>query len=360
MTKSIPLIISFIAIAAVSLGGCSSGGGSGPSGPTETELNLLYCRAVNVEGEIHIQWAADAPTRGEIRYGRTSYTNFVNVSSRLDTHDVVLAGLEFSSHYIYRLNATDSLSREIEFSGDFTTPAKSTPEPIITGLTISNVTETEARVTWRTDEPATSILYYGTISPTDSLTRDSLVMQHEFVLTDLQPSTTYRIRAEAVDSTNLRGYGRDSLFTTAARMMISFPDTVIGLGDTILLPIYLANAEDLAALRFGIEFSTGRVEVVAVEPGPFYTDREGFIFFNSIRNGEGIFYTDLTWTIEYEGDERVGTQADGDGIIAFAALRGLDNGSVQATFDADSTFGLDIFSNTRVCSLRAGNIVVQP
>jgi hypothetical protein len=38
----------------------------------------------------------------------------------------------------------------------------------------------------------------------------------------------------------------------------------------------------------------------------------------------------------------------------------VDAGAVQAAFEADSTFGLDMFANMRSCSLRAGEITVQP
>jgi hypothetical protein len=355
-------ILIFVFLAAAPLWwSCGSGGSDGPSGPVPPgELSLLYCRAVEQQGEMHVQWSADVPTRGEIRYGRTGYTNLVTIPVRRDSQDVVLVGLDFSTHYVYRLSVYDSLDREAECAGDFTTPEKATPEPVITGVSISNITETSAQVTWRTDEPATSILYYGEISAGDSLIRDSLAFEHGFVLHDLHPSTNYHVRPEAVDSTNLRGYGRDTLFATAIQMALWFPDTVIALGDTVRVPIYLADAQDLAALRLAIHFTPGTVEVVAVEAGPFYSERGGFIFFSTIRNSEGRFWADLTWSVEYNGDERTGTQADGGGIVAYAALRGVDAGAMQAGFDVDSTFGLDMFANMRSCSLRAGEITVEP
>jgi hypothetical protein len=102
------------------------------------------------------------------------------------------------------------------------------------------------------------------------------------------------------------------------------------------------------------------VEVTAVEAGPFYTNHGGFIFFSSIRNSEGRFLADLTWTVEYAGNVRVGTEADGGGVVAYASLRGVDTGAVQAEFETDSTFGLDVLANMRPCSLRAGEITVQP
>jgi hypothetical protein len=64
--------------------------------------------------------------------------------------------------------------------------------------------------------------------------------------------------------------------------------------------------------------------------------------------------------VEYAGNVRVGTEADGGGIVAYASLRGVDTGAVQAEFESDSTLGLDVFANMRPCSLRAGEITVQP
>ncbi|RPH95980.1 hypothetical protein EHM69_02570 [candidate division KSB1 bacterium] len=362
MTKHhAPLLLLGLLLTGTLLLSCGSGGSSGPAGPIGPgELTVYYCRVIERESEIHVEWAADAATRGEIRYGRTSFTNLVNIPARLDTHDVVLSGLDFNTRYIYRVNIFDSLDRSAEFTGDFTTPVKSTPEPIISGLTVSSITETSARINWRTDEPATTILYYGVTTLSDSVTKDSFALQHEVILTDLIPSTSYRIRPEAVDSTNLRGFGRDSLFTTATRMTVSFPDTTIGIGDTVRLPIWITNAQDLAALRLGISFTSGTVEVVAVDEGPFYTNNGGFIIFSNIRNSEGFFVADLTWTIQYQGNQRIGTAADGSGIVAYARLRGVDSGPVEARFRADSTFGLDVFAQTRACSLRAGVIEVQP
>ena len=354
------IFLFLLMIAAALAVGCSSGGSDGPNRPQPSDqLTLMYCRTIEEMGIIHVQWAADSPTRGEIRYGRTSYTNIVNISLHSDSHDVALAGLEFSTHYVYRLTAYDAQNRQAEYTSDFMTPAKATPEPIISGLAIGNITEETAKVTWRTDEPSTSILYYGLGSARDSVKKDSFALHHEFTLTNLIPSATYRVRPEAVDTTNLRGYGRDTLFATATRMIVSFPDTFVSLGDTIRVPISLAYAQDLAALRLFVRFTPGAVEVVAVEAGPFYTDNRGFIFFSNIRNSVGQFLADLTWSIEYNGDVRIGTQADGSGIVAWAKLRGVDNGGMQATFDRDSSFGLDMFSNTRICSLKAGVIAVE-
>jgi hypothetical protein len=353
-------VIGLALICVAMLMGCGSGGSTGPTSTPSSEITILYCRVVDVSGVAHVQWAADVPTRGDVRYGQTTFSNLVTVTALADSHDVVLSGLQFHTHYLYRLTVTDSISRTAQVTGDFTTPTKATPEPIISDFRIINLTDCAVSMSWRTDEPATTILHYGMTALTDSIVKDSLAMDHAVTILNLLPSTTYLLRPEAVDSTNLRGFGPDTSALTTARLTLAFPDTSLALGDTMLLPIYVNDALDLAALRVGITYAPGSVEVIAVEEGPFYSDHRGFVFFSSIRNGSGQLFVDLTWHINYVNDQRTGTDADGSGIVAYARLRGVTPGATLAAFTPDSSFGLDIFSNVRACSLRAGNVEVRP
>lgn len=360
-TKNLlPLLLITTALLLFGLG-CGSSGSSGPSGPHGNgEITILYCTVGTVAGETHVQWKADCLTRGDIRYGTTSFSNIVTVNALADSHDVVLSGLQFNTHYMYRLTVTDTLNRTAQFASEFDTPVKATPEPVINGFTVTAVTECTALLNWRTDVPATTILYYGPTALTDSVVQDSFAFVHAVTLTSLLSSTTYLLEAAAEDSSHLRGYGRDTSLVTAAMLTLSFPDTSVTLGDTIRLPIYVNNAVDLAALRVGLTFAPGSMEVIAIEEGPFYSDHRGFIFFSSIRNSTGECFADLTWHINYVNGVRTGTDADGSGVLAYARLRGLNPGATQTSFYADSTFGLDVLSAARICSLRAGNVEVVP
>ena len=346
---------------AFSLGGCGSGGSTGPGEPVApADLTFLHCRVTNVDGQMHAQWACDLPTRGDVRYGRTAYTQQMNVSSVADSHDVAMTNLSYNTQYIYQITARDSLGRAVQCDGQFITPPKASPEPIISDFKIENVTESTAHVTWLTDEPAIGILYYGIGSASDSLAATSLTEEHAFDLAQLAPSSTYRLRAEAVNAANLRGYGPDTSFATAMQLAVSFPDTVLAMGDTILLPLYVEDAENLAGLRIGIEFETGMVEVVSVDEGPFFTERRGFIFFDEIRNSAGYFLADMSWNIDYDGNRQINTDADGGGIVAYAKLRGLEAGQAELSFDPDSTFGLDMFGIVRSCRVTEGSVEILP
>ena len=227
--------------------GCGSSGSNGPTGPNgnPNSLRFSYCRVVEVNSEMHLQWLANRPTRGEILYGIISLSGQLSEMQLADSHDVALIGLLYYSRYIYQVTATDSVGDTAVCSGEFTTPARSTLAPQINGLAIDGVTESSARVTWRTDVPATTILYYGASAPADSLTNDSLGYLHAIDLTGLTGSELYHIRPEAVDSAGARGVGRDTTFTTPAQMMIGFSDTTIAVGDTVRLPLYILDAGDV-------------------------------------------------------------------------------------------------------------------
>lgn len=347
--------------AALLIGACGSGGSSGPTEPiAPPEFSIDYYRVVEVDGRMRVEWSANRPTTGEFRYGQTVFTQLVNINVMADSHSVGLTNYSFNTMYMYRLTVIDSAGNRLEFTGDFETPDKATPEPIISQFEILEVTETSARVTWQTDEPASTILYYGVGTATDSVKTTTPVMDHEIVLAGLLSSTIYAVRPEAVDEDGLRGVGRDSTFATAARLTVWLPNTQIILGDTAIVPIHLEAADNLAALQYSLVFEEGNIEVIGITEGPFFDDNEGFNFFRNIQNGDNRVTNAMTWVIEYNGNDRVGTDADGDGIVAYLQIRGLAPGSAGAAFDADSTFGLDMFAQMRACSLRTGIITVLP
>jgi len=343
------------------LGGCGTGG-PGPTGPhgNPDALSFSYCRVVDISGEMHVQWSANRATTGDFCYGLITMTDSLSDTARADSHDVVLVALQHSTRYIFQLTIEDSVGHRAMQSGQFTTPAKTTPEPEINGVEITDITESSASVSWRTDVAANTILYYGQASLNDSVMDDSLVFVHQMSLTGLSSLVTYRIKPESADSANLRGFGPDTSFTTAAQMTLWSPDTSVALGDTMRLPIYVSGVQDLAALHFGMVFQPGALELIDVKEGPFYLQNDGFIFFSNIRNSSGQADADMTWNILYQNGARIGTDADGGGIVAYVILRGLTNGDAQFTFSSDSSFALDMFAVMHSCSLRAGTVQVGP
>jgi len=88
--------------------------------------------------------------------------------------------------------------------------------PVISGVGISNITETSAAITWTTDEPATSQIEYGknTSYGLDSPSHEDLVTSHNVALGDLEPNTVYHYRVKTRDGSNNLATSTDYTFTT--------------------------------------------------------------------------------------------------------------------------------------------------
>ncbi|MCJ2563770.1 MAG: S8 family serine peptidase [Candidatus Thermoplasmatota archaeon] len=72
--------------------------------------------------------------------------------------------------------------------------------PLIFNLLVTNITSTSANVIWRTNEPADSRVYYNTSAPLDMEEYMSgYRIQHDVLLTGLQPETMYMFDVESSD-----------------------------------------------------------------------------------------------------------------------------------------------------------------
>lgn len=92
----------------------------------------------------------------------------------------------------------------------------STP-PIISNITVSNVTQTSATVNWTTNELSNSRVEYGT-TPSygqTTLVNPAMVLNHSVPLTGLSHSTLYHFRIHSIDGSNNAAASTDQTFTTA-------------------------------------------------------------------------------------------------------------------------------------------------
>jgi flagellar basal body-associated protein FliL len=86
------------------------------------------------------------------------------------------------------------------------TPPADLTAPLITDVVTSDVTTTTAKVTYVTNEPATSRIEYGDFSTTESfMADDTLKTSHEFNLEDLTPNASYLFGLRAVDAAGNEG-----------------------------------------------------------------------------------------------------------------------------------------------------------
>jgi V8-like Glu-specific endopeptidase len=72
--------------------------------------------------------------------------------------------------------------------------------PIISNVAVTNISGQSFTVTWNTNEPANSTLYWGSlIPPTNTVTIDGDTINHQVLVTDLNPGTEYYLMVESTD-----------------------------------------------------------------------------------------------------------------------------------------------------------------
>ncbi len=87
--------------------------------------------------------------------------------------------------------------------------------PTISGINIAEINETEVRILWETDEDADSMINYG-LNKQYGIVRDPISnrTEHELVIEELEPSTTYHFRVLSSDASGNQSISGDFRFTT--------------------------------------------------------------------------------------------------------------------------------------------------
>ncbi|OGS27987.1 MAG: hypothetical protein A2297_09080 [Elusimicrobia bacterium RIFOXYB2_FULL_48_7] len=190
----------------------------------------------------------------------TAWTTLGNVLTVTKTGLTLTAGTTYyftvkavNGASIESLNVTNSNGQFVALGGADTT------HPVISAVSSGNISMTGARITWATDEPATSQVEYGlTTSYGASTTADSaLVTSHSVDITGLAANTLYHYRVLSVDASANPATGTDNTFTTtntAAPAISAVRATIITSG------VRIAWATDLPStsqVEYGLTTSYG-------------------------------------------------------------------------------------------------------
>ena len=102
----------------------------------------------------------------------------------------------------------------LDLYNEGTTP--DTDAPVISNVQASNVTASQATITWNTDEVSTSQVEYGLDTNYGNSTslNANLVISHSVVLENLSPATTYHFRVISADASENESTSQDNIFTT--------------------------------------------------------------------------------------------------------------------------------------------------
>jgi thiol-disulfide isomerase/thioredoxin len=172
-----------------------------------------------------ITWETDEPATSQVNYGKTeTYGSTTPLDTNLSTsHSVTLTGLDPNTTYNFKVISTDAAGNEATSEGELTTlaTADKTP-PTISGVNVSNITESSAIITWTTNEPATSQVTYGKTETYDSTTSEdtNLSTSHSVTLTGLDDGTTYNFQVISKDSSGNEATSANQTFDTPAAIPV--------------------------------------------------------------------------------------------------------------------------------------------
>jgi hypothetical protein len=137
-----------------------------------------------------------------------------------------------------------------------------TPPNIIKGPEVSEITPTEATIYWETNEPSNGMIEFGVDSVYDFSESDSsFIKQHNFVLDDLQPKTTYHFRVISEDILgNPPTVSDDLTFETAPppdytppKITITSPEHFDILAGDVIITADVSDDYGIAKVEFLIE-----------------------------------------------------------------------------------------------------------
>ena len=132
-----------------------------------------------------------------------------------------------------------------------------TTPPLISAVVASGITQSSARITWTTDEPADSQVEHGTTTAygTSTLLNSNLVVSHSSTLTGLSAGTTYHYRVRSKDAAGNLATSGDFTLTTQAET------------DTTAPTIFSVSASSITTTGATVVWSTNEASDSQVEYG---------------------------------------------------------------------------------------------
>jgi peroxiredoxin len=177
-----------------------------------------------------ITWTTDKPATSQVEYGKTeTYGSKTAENTKLTTsHSVTLTGLDPNTTYYFKAISQDASGNKVTSEGELKTlPQADTTPPAISGINVSNITESGAIITWTTNEAATSQVEYGKTETYGSTTPldSKLTTSHSVTLTGLDDNTTYYFKVVSKDASgNKAMLAGDQPFTTKPIIPVGYEE----------------------------------------------------------------------------------------------------------------------------------------
>ncbi len=198
------------------------GGGPPPEPPPPDTTPPIISNVVvsNVTAtSAQLSFTTSQPARSDIQYGTsTAYGQTYAETGFTESHSVPLVGLLEGTTYHVHITATN-FNGYSGVSGDFTFTTLDETPPVLSEIVVTDITETSARVTWTTNEPATSAVDFDTSDAYgQTVSSGALVTAHDVLLTGLTHSTLYHFRVRSSDAASNETVSADGTFNTTANL----------------------------------------------------------------------------------------------------------------------------------------------
>lgn len=192
------------------------GGGGGGGDTTAPVISTVVVTTITTTGAT-VTWETNEASDSLVEYGLTeSYGLNASSGSLVNSHSIPLTGLTEGTTYHFRIRSAD-VSGNAATSVDFTFTTLDQTPPVISAVTVSDITQSGATVSWNTDESATSVVEYGlSDSYGASASVSGLDSTHAVGLSGLTAGTLYHFRVVSDDASSNRSVSEDGTFTTVA------------------------------------------------------------------------------------------------------------------------------------------------
>lgn len=190
--------------------------------PDQTAPIISSVTATAATSSAVITWATNELSNSSVAFGTTTaYGATANDALWVNSHSVALAGLTPVTTYNYQVKSVDQAGNIATSTNlTFTTSAVAdVVAPVISSIATSGISSTTAMVTWTTNEPATSKLYWSTTTPVNVTTaavvsNPALVTAHSLSLIGLTASTTHYFLLNSIDAAGNSTNSIQQSFTT--------------------------------------------------------------------------------------------------------------------------------------------------
>ncbi|HEU5170880.1 MAG TPA: carbohydrate-binding protein [Gemmatimonadales bacterium] len=279
--------------------------GVGGAGSTLSSLDTYFTGALVIRNALTGGKAADYP--GD---------NFFPAAvSDVGFTDLALGDYSLAPASLYKHQATDGKDLGADFgsllaatattvSGETAGETVDAAPPVISAVTVSGLTTSEATITWATNEPASAQVEYGTTTGYGTASAPSAVgsVTHTVVLSGLAAGTPYHFRVRSGDAAGNLATSGDYTLATAAPVVLQSPFR----GSPIAVPGQF-EAEDF---DIGGEAAAYHDNVRGNAGGAYRTDVDVDIFLlsngaHAVRNFETGEWLEYTIAVSKSGTYRL-------------------------------------------------------